>query len=154
VLLEVLTEALEGLTEELALPESTPAPAELVKAQAPAVPELPQRLHGVEDLRRALGLPRCHLLVDGYNISKGLWPTAPLQQQRDRLVGALRALQARTGAEVTVVFDGADVAGVPQLAATSVRVRFSPAGEPADRVLVALVAAEPSGRPARRRIAS
>jgi hypothetical protein len=147
VLLDVLRESIAGLAEELALPEGTPAPADLVPASAPAAPELPQRLHAVEDLVQVLGLPRCHLLVDGYNLSKGLWPTAPLQQQRERLVAALGALQARTGAEVTVVFDGAEVAGVPPLAAKAVRVRFSESGELADRVLVALVAAEPSGRP-------
>ena len=147
MLLHVLQASIAGLTEELALPEDTPAPADLVPARAPAAPELPQRLHAPEELMQVLGLPRCHLLVDGYNLSKGLWPMAPLQQQRERLVAALGALQARTGAEVTVVFDGAEVAGVPPLAAKSVRVRFSEPGELADRVLVALVAAEPSGRP-------
>lgn len=147
VLLEVLQGSVTGLAEELGLPSSTPAPADLVPARPPEEPELPLRLHSGEALLTALSLPRCHLLVDGYNISKGLWPALTLQQQRDRLVAALRALQSRTSAEVTVVFDGADVAGVPSLAGTAVRVRFSPPGEPADRVLVALVAAEPSGRP-------
>lgn len=147
MLLEVLQESVGGLADELGLPVSTPLPADLVPAVEPPEPSLPRRLHSSEELAQALTLPRCHLLVDGYNVSKGLWPNAPLQQQRDRLLAALGALQARTGAEVTVVFDGADVGAVPAVATKGVRVRFSEAGELADRVLVRLVGAEPAGRP-------
>lgn len=147
VLLDVLQESLAGLSEELGLTAAVPLPADLVPAVEPAAPSLPKRLHSSEELAQLLTLPRCHLLVDGYNISKGLWPNAPLQQQRDRLVTALSALQARTGAEVTVVFDGAEVGAVPAVAARGVRVRFSEPGELADRVLVRMAAAEPGGRP-------
>lgn len=147
MLLAVLQESLAGLVDELAIPAATPAPGDLVPAAAPEPTVSVQRLHDTGELMEVLALPRCHLLVDGYNLSKGMWPTLSLQQQRDRLIAALGALQARTGAEVTVVFDGAEVAGVPAVSTKSVRVRFSEPGDPADRVLVALVAAEPSGRP-------
>ncbi len=147
-LLEVLGEAAAGLAEELRLPASTTAPAEHVAAVEPAQPTVSKRIHTAEDLTQALTLPRCHLLVDGYNITKGAWASAPLQQQRDRLVTALAPLAARTRAEVTVVFDGAEVGPVPAApTAKGVRVRFSPPGEVADRVIVRMVAAEPTGRP-------
>jgi predicted RNA-binding protein with PIN domain len=70
-----------------------------------------------------------------------------LEAQRTRLVQALGALAARTGAEVTCVFDGADVSVPPPVGpATGVRVRFSPKGETADELIRRLVRAEPEGR--------
>ncbi|HEY9379434.1 MAG TPA: NYN domain-containing protein, partial [Jiangellaceae bacterium] len=94
-----------------------------------------------------LKLPRAHLVVDGYNVTKGAWPSMPLEAQRSRLVQRLSALAARTGAEVTCVFDGADVSVPPPVTpAQGVRVRFSPYGESADDLIRRLVTAEPSGR--------
>lgn len=146
-LLDVLQGAAAGLAEELALPAAAPAPAELVPAVEPSRQEQAPRIQQPHDLGEALALPGCHLIVDGYNVTKGMWPQAPLQQQRERLVTGLAALQSRTAAEVTVVFDGAAVGPVPSASTRAVRVRFSPSGEPADRVIVHLAAAEPSGRP-------
>ncbi|MGH8776442.1 MAG: NYN domain-containing protein, partial [Jiangellaceae bacterium] len=95
-----------------------------------------------------LALPRAHLIVDGYNVTKGAWPAMPLEAQRTRLVQRLAALAARTGAEVTCVFDGADVSVPPPvIRAQGVRVRFSPQGQTADELIRRLVAAEPPGRP-------
>lgn len=147
VLLDVLQGAAAGLAAELALPAGTPSPADLVDAAAPAEPAVSKRLHTAGELSLVLAAPRAHLIVDGYNVSKGVWTQAPLAQQRERLISALTALQARTGAEITVVFDGADVGGVPAVTSRTVRVRFSPPGEPADRVIVRLVDADTSGRP-------
>ena len=60
----------------------------------------------------------------------------------------LAPLVARTGAEVTVVFDGADLTNPPPVAGPrGVRVRFSPPGVIADELIRRLVAAEPQGRP-------
>ena len=68
-------------------------------------------------------------MVDGYNVSKTGWESLPLEQQRGRLVSGLGALAARTGAEVTCCFDGAEVSTrVPLAAGRSVRVRFSAPG--------------------------
>lgn len=147
VLLDVLQGAAAGLAAELALPAGTPAPADLVDADAPADPTFSKRLNTPAELTLVLGAPRSHLIVDGYNVSKGMWPNSALAQQRERLITSLTALQSRTGAEVTVVFDGADVGGVPAVTSRTVRVRFSRPGEPADRVIVRLVDADTTGRP-------
>lgn len=147
VLLEVLQEGVAGLVSELALPAGSQAPADLVEADAPADPAASRRLHSAADLAEVMAVPRCHLLIDGYNVSKGMWPNSALAQQRERLITALTALQSRTGAEITVVFDGAAVGGVPSVTSRAVRVRFSRGDEKADRLIVRLVAAEPAGRP-------
>ncbi len=103
---------------------------------------------GVEAAEHLLRVPNVVLLVDGYNISNAMAPGQPLKEQRDRLVDALRELQARTGAAVEVVFDGA-LAHDPWLAGgrTPVHVRFSPPEVEADDVLVDLVASLPASRP-------
>ena len=59
-------------------------------------------------LEQLLALPRVHLVVDGYNVTKTAWPELSLERQRDRLLAGLAPLVARSGAEVTVVFDAAD----------------------------------------------
>lgn len=147
VLLDVLQAAAAGLVAELALPAGTPMPADLVEADAPADHGASKRLHTAAELAQLLAAPRSHLIVDGYNVSKGMWPMSALAQQRERLIAALTSLHSRTGAEITVVFDGADVGGVPAATSRAVRVRFSPAGEPADRLIVRLVDADATGRP-------
>lgn len=148
MLLQVLRESAAGLALELEVPGPTPLPADLVPAASPSPAALPARITTSADLAAALGLPRCHLIVDGYNITKGSWPNAPLQSQRDRLVALLGPLVSRTGAEATVVFDGAEVGPAPPVAPVrGVRVRFSEPGEIADRLIVRLAGAEPGGRP-------
>nr|WP_237448691.1 NYN domain-containing protein [Nocardioides flavescens] len=92
-------------------------------------------------------MPRARLVVDGYNVTKSVWPTQSLEAQRSRLLTLLGALVARTGAETTVVFDGAGAeARGATVAPRGVRVVFSPAGVIADDVIRDLVDAEPSGR--------
>lgn len=149
LLLDTLAEAAAGLRRELALPASALRPADTVDAPQPGVAADAARPRDdpsyLEDL---LVLPRAHLVVDGYNVTKAAWPTMPLEAQRTRLVHGLAALTARTGAEVTCVFDGADVSVPPPVtAAQGVRVRFSPQGRSADELIRRLVAAEPPGRP-------
>ena len=61
---------------------------------------------------------------------------------------ALGALAARTQAEITCVFDGANLdSPVATASARRVRVRFSAASVSADDVIRELVLAEPPGRP-------
>ena len=62
-------------------------------------------------------MPRPRLIVDGYNVTKTVWPTQSLEAQRGRLLTLLGALVARTGAETTVVFDGSDTRGSVRRAA-------------------------------------
>jgi hypothetical protein len=148
LLLDILAEAAAGLRRELALPVSGIRPADTVEAPAPSGARTSARPDDdVASLDDLLTLPRAHLVVDGYNVTKGSWPSMPLEAQRSRLVHGLGALAARTGAEVTCVFDGADVSVPPPVTpAQGVRVRFSPYGQSADDLIRRLVAAEPAGR--------
>ena len=98
-------------------------------------------------LDRLLALPEVHLMVDGYNVTKTGWPELSLAAQRERLVAAVQPLAARTGAETTLVFDGAGITGVPTHSVRGVRVLFSDAGVLADDLIRSLVGAEPEGRP-------
>ena len=72
----------------------------------------------------------------------------PLEKQRLRLLGGLAVLAAQTGAEMTCVFDGAELAAPVLLAPPrGVRVLFSKPGVTADELIRQLVRAEPPGRP-------
>ncbi|MFC3998738.1 NYN domain-containing protein [Nocardiopsis sediminis] len=151
VLLDVLLDASHGLRRELALPTSIENPADLVtdgrrvRAGTPGG-GLPDDDPGLVD--QLLMLPRIHILVDGYNVTKTGYGTLPLADQRSRLLASLEGLASRTKAEITCVFDGADVDTPPVLAATRrVRLLFSDPGETADELIVRLVRAEPRGRP-------
>ena len=104
-------------------------------------------IDGLAGLDALLAVPTVHLVVDGYNVSKTGYPELPLADQRARLVGQLAALAARTGVEVTVVFDGAGVVAAPPRGSRGLRVLFSDPGVLADDVIRSLVGAEPQGRP-------
>ncbi len=87
-------------------------------------------------------------LVDGYNVSQSAWPGLAPAEQRARLVQALGTLAARTGVELDVVFDGADVGPAgPVMSPRGVRVRYSPPAVEADDVILALVKEYPPQRP-------
>jgi predicted RNA-binding protein with PIN domain len=144
LLLDTLGGALTGLRRELAIGGGGPRPADLVAgAQAGRTSSVADGLAALDAL---LSVPSVHLIVDGYNVSKTGYPELPLADQRARLAGQLAALAARTGVEITVVFDGAGVATAPTRA-RGLRVLFSDAGVLADDVIRDLVAAEPQGRP-------
>ena len=97
---------------------------------------------------RMLAVTGALLLVDGYNISHAAWYQDPIARQRTRLVDALAELHARTGVEVEVVFDGADVDRIGERPVRpAVRVRFSASDVEADDVLLELVDAAPPRRP-------
>jgi predicted RNA-binding protein with PIN domain len=155
LLLDSVIDAATGLRRELALPTTDGAPADLVAADEG---EAGQRTSsGTDSMRRddpallaqLLSVPRTHVLVDGYNVTKTAWPDAALEIQRERLVAGLAGLGARTGAELTVVFDAAEVSGPRPMvhAPRGVRVRFTPPGVIADDLVREFVAAEPEGRP-------
>ncbi len=100
-------------------------------------------------LQQLLGLPRVHLIVDGYNLTKSEWGGSSLEIQRERLMRGMASLAAgRTGTELTVVFDAGSVEQRPVVSTPrGVRVLFSKYGVIADDVIRDLVAAEPVGRP-------
>jgi predicted RNA-binding protein with PIN domain len=153
LLLDTLFESVQGLRRELALPPVEGAPADTVSAAAPSEEGTAKttRARAVDDpalLAELLALPRVHLIVDGYNVTKAAWPSTPLDGQRTRLLNGLAPLVARTRVEVTVVFDGADLTNPPPVAGPrGVRVMFSPPGDIADVTIADLVEAEPGGRP-------
>ncbi|HVF03602.1 MAG TPA: NYN domain-containing protein [Frankiaceae bacterium] len=151
VLLDAVVNAAAGLRRELALPPTTDRPADLVTdgaAEGSATPGARGRGPGdAKYLDALLAVPTAHLVVDGYNVTKTGYPTLSLEEQRTRLVAALRALAARTGAEITCVFDGAAVSTTAPVGSRQVRVHFTPPGRTADEAIAAFVAAEPPGRP-------
>jgi predicted RNA-binding protein with PIN domain len=153
LLLETIGQAAVGLRRELALEPTSVLPADVVGAEAAERPEGGTRRARALDaddpahLDQLLSLPKAHLIVDGYNVTKTGFGEISLEQQRGRLVSGLGGLAAQTRAEVTVVFDGADrLVGLPP-APRGVRVLFSRKGETADELIRRLVRAEPAGRP-------
>jgi predicted RNA-binding protein with PIN domain len=97
-----------------------------------------------------LKTPGVLVLVDGYNVTMVGWPALPIAEQRARLLGALDEAAARSGAEVEVIFDGAETE--PSAAEThpgrqAVRKRFSPPDVEADDVLLSLLVQIPTTRP-------
>lgn len=152
LLLDTVVEAAAGLRRELALPPVDALPADLVSddLEPVAAASAPPRARDDADpavLSELLSLPRAHLLVDGYNVTKSAYGDLPLSDQRARLLAGLSALQARTRAEITCCFDGAVVEGrIGSTPVRGVRVRFSQPGEIADELIRRLVGAEPAGR--------
>ncbi|GAA3751405.1 NYN domain-containing protein [Streptomyces tremellae] len=154
LLLDTVLDAAQGLRRELALPPAATRPADTVDAVEPgrmSPKDVAARALSATDpalLDQLLALPQAHLLVDGYNVTKTGYPTMPLDKQRLRLLGGLSMLAAQSGAEVTCVFDGAELAAPVLLAPPrGVRVLFSKPGVTADELIRRLVRAEPPGRP-------
>ncbi|MEX0427424.1 NYN domain-containing protein [Nocardioides sp. DS6] len=149
-LLDTLLDAASGLRRELALPPVNGAPGDRVEAELTGLTASGAAtvvVTGGPHLEQYLAMPRVRLIVDGYNVSKSLWPSSSLEAQRIRLLQALAPVVARTGAETTVVFDAAASEHRPAVAAPrGVKVVFSPLGIIADDVIRDLVAAEPVGR--------
>ncbi|MEV0326316.1 NYN domain-containing protein [Micromonospora echinospora] len=155
LLLETIGQAAVGLRRELALDPVDRLPADFVAdafadqpTAAPAGPSA--RARDTDDparLDQLLALPKAHLVVDGYNVTKRGFGEMSLEQQRKRLITGLGGIAAQTGDEVTVVFDGAErMHGLPPTP-RGVRVLFSRKGETADELIRRLVRAEPPGRP-------
>jgi predicted RNA-binding protein with PIN domain len=154
LLLETIGQAAQGLRRELALDPARVLPADAAadqeQALRPGGGRAPTRGLTAGDparLDQLLALPKVHLIVDGYNVTKKGYGEVDLEQQRRRLVTELGGLAAQTGAEVTVAFDGAErMHGLPP-APRGVRVLFSRPGRSADELIRTLVRAEPDGRP-------
>jgi predicted RNA-binding protein with PIN domain len=157
---ELLSGALAAASDLLAPPAEepparAPTPASTVtRPTASSPPRAPLRLppgvtdDTVEAVDHLVRAPGALLLVDGYNISQAAWYQDPIARQRTRLVDALAELHARSGVEVEVVFDGADVDRIgDRPVRPAVRVRFSASGVEADDVLLELVDAAPQRRP-------
>jgi predicted RNA-binding protein with PIN domain len=154
LLLDTLLDAAQGLRRELGLPAVEGAPADSVAADLADEGDRPlsgERSLGSHEpalLEQLFTLPRVHVIVDGYNVTKAAWPDLSLERQRGRLLAGLGPLAARFGMEATVVFDAAETSNRPVVSSPrGLRVLYSPAGVIADDVIRDLVAAEPHGRP-------
>ncbi len=103
-----------------------------------------------ETLLAWMGTPGVLVLVDGYNVTKHErgFPDRTLEDQRTLLLDLCRRLARRWGAQITLVFDGADVGPMPntKVGLGAVRVVFTDAERIADDEIVALVNAEPPER--------
>jgi predicted RNA-binding protein with PIN domain len=154
LLLDTVVNAAAGLRRELAVPPPTLRPADRLQPAAVADDGFGAvGLRGLSDddpalLDQLLTVPGLHVIVDGYNVTKSGYGTLSLEAQRNRLLAGLSGLAAQSGAEVTVVFDGAvREAPVAAAAPRGVRLLFSPPGQIADDLIRELVRAEPVGRP-------
>ncbi|MFG2011567.1 NYN domain-containing protein [Micromonospora sp. NPDC048868] len=96
-------------------------------------------------LDELLALPDVHLVVDGHHVV-GLGPGEPVEQ-RNQLIVDLGRLAARTDAEVTVVFDGAEGTDRLPRAPRGVRVLFTRRGDAVGELIDRLVLGEPADRP-------
>jgi predicted RNA-binding protein with PIN domain len=99
---------------------------------------------GVEAMLRHPGVL---LVVDGYNVTKRVWPDASPGEQRERLGVAVTQLHRRFGCEVLCVFDGDGSGPGHTVRRGGVRAVFSDADEEADEVIVREVAARPKRVP-------
>lgn len=137
-------DVIRGVTAEPEPPAPSPAAARRAPSRrvtAPCPPGL--RADAPDALDAMLRIRGVVLVADGYNVSMAGWGDAAPTDQRARLVAALERLHLRLRCDVVVVFDGADVAGVPAARRSGVRVRFSTDGEKADPVVVREVTEQP-----------
>lgn len=145
LLVETVTEAAAGIRRELSLAAPSVRPADFFDSSGSSGPT--RRVDDAGAIDGLLALPNVHVIVDGYNVTKSGYGELALADQRTRLVGSMAALAGRSGAEVTIAFDGGTKPPAQPRTPRGVRVLFSAAGEIADDLIRALVSAEPPGRP-------
>jgi predicted RNA-binding protein with PIN domain len=147
LLVDTLGEAVAGIRRELSLAPTPVRPADRVASETATAAAPTRRTDDPAALDALLSLPHVHVIVDGYNVTKSGYPDSSLADQRTRLVAGMAGLRGRTGAEVTVAFDGGAKPPAQPRTPRGVRVLFSAADEIADDLIRRLVAAEPEGRP-------
>ncbi len=145
LLAETLTEAAGGIRRELSLAPPSMRPADAVAAGGAEAGS--RRADDPAALDRLLALPHVHVIVDGYNVTKTGYGELSLAAQRARLIGAMAGVGSRSGAEITIAFDGGTRPPAQPPVPRGVRVLFSTGEEIADDLIRRLVAAEPAGRP-------
>jgi len=144
------------LTAAREVPPAAPTPSRAARAASRPRPgrephALPPAVF--DDSREAaehlVRVPGMLVLVDGYNVTLSAWQDLPISTQRSRLVDACGELVARSGADVTIVFDGAEEPADLRARGSTSRVhwRFSPVDVEADDVLLDLVAELEPDRP-------
>lgn len=96
--------------------------------------------------RHLVADPRNRVVVDGYNVARAAWAGLSPEEERRRTTALLEDLQARSGGNVLVVFDG-DTAVHAPVTSKHVRVRFSATGQSADDLIGELVGSMPLSQP-------
>lgn len=115
------------------------------KRRAPSLP--PGVFDDSPEARRHLvSDPEVHVVVDGYNLAREAWTGLAPEEERRRTVALLEEITARSGAPITVVFDGDDSAVAPA-ASRVVRVRFSATGVTADDDIAEMLPHIPHDQP-------
>lgn len=154
LLIDTLVQAATGVRRELSLAPPEMRPADAVSSAdggaRSGARSGDRSRRGAGDpaaFDKLLALPNVHVVIDGYNVTKSGYGDLSLAEQRNRLVGALAALAAQSGAEITVAFDGGQRPPAQPVTPRGVRVLFSAPGEIADDLIRRLVDAEPPGRP-------
>ena len=152
-LLAALTQAAAALDAVPAVPTPDVKPAEATSPttqarRRPAPVPAGLMAESQETAEHLVRLPGATLIIDGYNASLRAWDDLPLEEQRWRLVDAAEELAARTGAAITVVFDGAaeTASVVPVRRRHAIDVRFTPSHIEADDAILDLVDALPAAR--------
>jgi predicted RNA-binding protein with PIN domain len=86
------------------------------------------------------------VVVDGYNVAKLVWPNHALIEQRTRLIDAVETAAQRSGAEILIVFDGANVIGAHASKRRMIRIIYSAEGSIADDLIRSEVRRTPVDR--------
>jgi predicted RNA-binding protein with PIN domain len=145
LLVDTLAEAAAGIRRELSLSAPAVRPADAVTSAPSSA--VTRRANDPAAVDRLLALPNVHVIVDGYNVTKTGYGELALADQRTRLISSMAALAGRSGAEITIAFDGGTKPPAQPRTPRGVRVLFSASDEIADDLIRRLVAAEPEGRP-------
>jgi predicted RNA-binding protein with PIN domain len=142
---EELARRLRVVVDPAPTPEIVAPPEQSARRRALALPGgvVSDSVAAVAHLLRSGAV----VLVDGYNVSMTAWPDQRIDRQRERLIELLETAARRFGADITVVFDGADVLGAAQRGRRLIRVVFSPEGVTADDVIRDEVRAVGAHRP-------
>ncbi len=109
---------------------------------------VPGAYTGLPD-RAADHLMRCGatVIVDAYNVTLGRLGHLDIAEQRERLLSGCEQLAARTGADIVVAIDGANIVGAHAPARRHVRVLYSPEGVDADDTIREELGRVPVSRP-------
>jgi len=134
-------EALARATEQAGR-RSVVDPSEPITTVVPGRPSMVPGdiVPGTTGYAKAL-LPRGRkVVIDGYNVTKTHRGELQPAEQREWLIGLLSGAAARMGLDVTIVFDGAEGAGLRHQRSRGIRVEFSRGGLSADDDICFLVA--------------
>jgi predicted RNA-binding protein with PIN domain len=125
-----------GTPEVPDVPGERPRPTKPTRRPLPLPPAV--FYDSFEAADHLVRMPGILLIVDGHNVTNLSSPDVELSRQRHQLVDGLTKLAKGTGPQVHLVFEQADLSGwlePPERDRSQMRVSFSPAGVPSDRVI-------------------